>query len=126
MPYATEWETRGVVWRFWGVVTGDELLQSNHEIYGDERFDRLAYQIVDLTRVEQFAVSEDDMLVMAASDRAAALSNGNIHVAVAAKNADVKRLSAIYEAASVRSPWVQRVFETVEEARRWVDDLAAY
>lgn len=124
MPYSTEWEARGVVWRFWGIVTGEELLRSNHEIYGDSRFDEISYQIVDLTRVDAFAVTEDDMLVMAASDRAAALSNSRIRVAVAAKDANVKRLSGVYESASIRSPWVQRIFESVEDARQWVEEVA--
>jgi hypothetical protein len=120
LPHSTDWEPKGIVWTFWGVVTGEELLSSNHEIYGDPRFDALHYQIVDLTGVEQFVVSEDDMIILAATDRAAALSNGSMRVAVAAVDGAIRELSRLYAEASGGSPWRQEMFDTVAEAREWV------
>ena len=119
MPYSTTWEPGGVIWTFWGVVSGDEILRSNQEIYGDTRFDDLTYQIVDLTRVERFEVTRDDMALIAASDKAAARSNPNIRVAVAACDDVPRQLSLFYESAIAGSPWQQRVFDTVTEARSW-------
>ena len=47
MPYRIEWKDRGVRWIYTGVVTGQEALDSNYEIYSDERFDELKYELVD-------------------------------------------------------------------------------
>lgn len=120
MPYSTEWEPRVVIWTFWGVVTGEELLRSNQEIYGDERFDALAFQIVDLTDVESFEVSRDDMMVLAATDRAASRSNGDVRIAVAAHDELIRELSRCYEEATLLSPWQHRVFDSLAEARGWI------
>jgi len=119
MPYSIEWERAGVTWVYWGVVTGDELLRSNQEIYGSARFDDMTFQVVDLTRVERFDVTPDDMTVVAASDRAAALTNPNVRVAVAASDETVRRLSGLYAEVSKGSPWEQMVFDTVGEAQAW-------
>ena len=120
MSYTTAWEEWGVVWTFCGKVTGDEILQANREIYGDPRFDRLKYQIVDLTGVESFNVTEEDMAVIAANDRAAARSRPHVRIAVAAEDEIIKDLSAFYDAAMVGVPWHQQIFDSMREAREWV------
>lgn len=120
MPHSIDWERSGVTWTFWGIVSGEELLAANQSIYGDRRFDLMQYQIVDLTRVERFEVAPDDMIVMAASDRAAAISRPEVLVAVVATDETVVQRSLLYGAESERSPWEQRIFSTVGEARAWV------
>jgi hypothetical protein len=120
MPYATTWEDSGVVWTFRGNVTGDEILRANREIYRDPRFDQLTYQIVDLTAVERFDVTEDDMARIAVHDRAAARSKPSVRVAIAAANEMIKDLSAFYDAAMVGAPWRQRIFDSMSEAREWL------
>jgi len=120
MPYATTWEESGVLWTFRGTVTGDEILRANQEIYRDPRFDRLNYQIVDLTAVERFDVTEDDMALIAINDRAAARSKPSVRVAIAAADEIIKDLSAFYDAVMVGSPWHQRIFDSMSEAREWL------
>lgn len=108
-----------MTWTFWGVVTGDELLRANREIYGDERFDEIRYQIVNLTRVERFDVTPADMAVMAENDHAAARANPSVKVAVAASDETIRQLSLYYEAQSSDSAWDQQVFDTLSEAESW-------
>lgn len=126
MSYSTTWEESGVVWTFRGRVTGDEILKANREIYGDPRFDRLQYQIVDLTAVESFDVTEEEMAVIAAHDRAAARSRPHVRIAVAAEDEMIKDLSAFYDAAMVGSPWHQQIFDSMREAREWVTEPHRY
>ena len=121
MPYTTEWEDHGVYWRYWGIVSGKELINSNLDIYGDERFDRMKYQIVDLTRVSSFNVTRDDMLKVAAYDRAAALSNPRVKVAVIAQSTAIKSLTTLYDAENIESPWETRLFDTLDQARSWAE-----
>ena len=120
MPYATTWEESGVLWTFRGKVTGDEILRANQEIYSDPRFHHLTYQIVDLTAVERFDVTEDDMAMIAVQDRLAARTKPGVRVAVAAADEVIKDLSAFYDAVMVGSPWRQRIFDSMSEAREWL------
>jgi hypothetical protein len=122
MPYATTWEESGVLWTFRGQVTGEEILRANQEIYRDPRFHGLTYQIVDLTAVERFDVTEDDMAMIAVQDRAAARSRPSVRGAVAAADEIIKDLSAFYDAVMVGSPWHQRVFDSLGEAREWLTE----
>ena len=123
MSYTTEWEKNGVVWRYSDVVNGEELIKSNLEIYGDERFDIMKYQIVDLIDVNTFQVTRDEMLKMAAYDKAAALSNPRVKVAIVATIPAIKTLTELYEAANIESPWETRVFDSIADARAWVSPV---
>lgn len=119
MAYATEWEKHGVLWRYWGIVTGNELIKSNLDIYGDERFDAMKYQIVDLSKVSTFNVTRDEMLKVAAYDRAAALSNPRVRVAVITDLTAIKSLTRLYDAENIKSPWETEIFTDIEDARIW-------
>ncbi len=123
MPYSTTWTPRGVSWRYWGRVTGDELLRSNREVYGDPRFSGIRYQLVDLSEVESFDVSPHDMAVLAEADHAAARINPSIRVAVAAPNEMIRILSLYYEAESSDSPWEQQIFDSLADAQAWASRM---
>ncbi len=121
MAYTTEWENKGICWKYAGVVTGKELIRSNLDIYGDARFDNMRYQIVDLTDVEGIKVSAEDMKRIAAYDEAASLSNPYVKVAVVATSESAKALSIFYDNESSESPWETMLFDTVNEARFWIN-----
>lgn len=121
MPYAMSWKTGGVIWRFHGVVTSEDVIQSNLAIYGDSRFDNLRYQVVDLSTIEQFSVTSDALDEIAAMNRAASLSNPRLVVAVAATGEEALKLAEIYESAMSKSSWKVRVFRSVKDAEDWGD-----
>lgn len=120
MPYKIEWNANTVIWTYSGRLTGEELLQSNMEIYGDERFDNLRYQIVDLRAVESFIVDDHHMRKIAHLDRAAAYSNPRIRVAVVTKDQQGVHMNDTYSAQAPDSHWETRTFEDFDEAARWV------
>lgn len=120
MPYQTEWRDRGVYWTFTGVVTGEEILQSNFDIYGDERFDNLKYQIANLLEAEKIEVSERHMKKVAHLDAAAARTNKSVRVAVVARKADAIILQRLYEKHATDESWPTKLFDSVEAAEAWV------
>jgi head-tail adaptor len=119
VPHATHWSSRGVTWTFRGVVSGRELVEANQEVYADERFQRIRYQVVDLTNVERFDVTAADMRMVALNDHAASLLNPRVRVAVAATDELVRFLSLYYEGQSSDSTWDQQVFDTTAAAEEW-------
>ncbi|HKK19649.1 MAG TPA: hypothetical protein VJ952_13300 [Opitutales bacterium] len=120
MPYHIEWRDRGVYWTYTGLVTGDDILQSNFDIYGDARFDDLKYEIVNLLEAEKIGVSERHMQKIAHLDAAAARTNTNIRVAIVAREADAVYLQKLYTKHSKDHGWPTQLFESVQAAEAWV------
>ena len=120
MPYEIRWMTDGVLWTFSGVLTGGDAIQANLDIYGDPRFDDLAYQIVDISNVEQFKLESDELETTAAMDEAAALSNPRLIVAVVAPEGEALQVAETYRSAMRPSSWKVEIFPTMAEATAWV------
>ena len=120
MPYEAIWEDKGIYWKYQGILTGDDLLQSNMNIYGDSRFDNLRYQLVDMLDVESFDVETEAMEAVTAMDEAASQTNSSLVVAVVSTHIQAKRLVELYETTTGGSPWETEIFESVEEARVWI------
>tara|TARA_R110002111_G_scaffold230929_1_gene292143 strand:+ start:133 stop:522 length:390 start_codon:yes stop_codon:yes gene_type:complete len=121
MPYKTTWQRHGIIWTYTGVLTGEELLKSNLETFGDERFDEIRYQMVDLTAVEEIKVTERHMRKVAHLDMAASRSNPRIKIAVIATHTDGRFLSETYDRYTKgKSPWSTQLFTTLTEATAWI------
>lgn len=121
MPYTTTWHDRGIVWTYTGTLNGPELLESNFEIFGDERFDDIEYQIADLTGVEKFELTETHMRKIAHLDMAAARSNPKIKVAVVTGSETGVELTRIYQKhVTEKSTWEIGIFESLEDAKTWL------
>jgi len=121
MAYTITWSDKGIIWEYSGVMTGEDLINSNLEIFGDERFDDLRYQIADLTRVEAIDINEIHIRKMAYLDLAAARSNPNIRVAVVSSSEATAQIGESYANYSKeKSPWKTKIFSSLEEAQEWV------
>ncbi len=120
MPYETIWEEKGIYWKYKGILTGEDLLQSNTSIYGDSRFDKVHYQLIDMLDVESFEVDTEAMEEVTAMDLGASQTNPNLIVAVVSTHIQAKRLVELYETTTGGAPWETEMFESVEEARVWI------
>jgi hypothetical protein len=120
MPYSINWEPDGIIWTFQRILTNRDVIEANLAIYGDPRFDDLRYQIVDLSGVERFDVSNEALQEAAAMDEAAALNNPNLVVAVVATGEEAMDVAETYEAAMGSSRWKVRIFRSMKEAEQWV------
>lgn len=121
MAYTTTWLPHGVIWVYSGKLTGNELLQSNLDIFGDERFDNLRFQIVDLTNVDSLEVTEKHMRKIAHLDMAAARSNPRVKVAVVTTSDEGLGITNYYDQQTAeKSPWTTKIFSTFKEAQAWV------
>ena len=120
MPYEVIWFQRGVEWRYTGHVTGREIVDSIMSIFGDARFDSLAYQIADLTHIESAQVQEREMKQSAYLDRAASQSNPHISVAIIASTPISRKIGQQYIDNAKVSPWDIQMFENRSDAERWL------
>lgn len=120
MSYTIAWDNRGVVWTFYGVLTCDDVVQANLDIYGDSRFDELRYQVVDISDVERFDVSADAMEVAASMDEVASLSNPHLVVAVVATGEEGVAVAEMYLADMKDTSWEVRIFPSMADAGAWI------
>lgn len=90
MAYEIVWEPpNGLVKRHSGRVTGREILEAVRDVEGDYRFDTLRYVINDFSGCTEVNVSPAEIEEIAAIDRAAAVSNTKISIAIVATYPEV-------------------------------------
>lgn len=121
MAYKTIWKNKGIHWIFSGNVTGDEIIKSSTEIYGNPKFDTLRFQIVDFLAAESFDVTTEAMEEVSVMDLAAAQTNPVLKVAVIATDAQGARLVELYESTTGSAPWETELFTTLADAHAWID-----
>ena len=123
MPYTIRWGTHGLVWTYCGVLTGEELIKSNLEIYADARFPKLHYQIADLRMVREFKVLPEHMQRIAELDAAAFAVNRRIRVAVVASEVTGAHMNRSYDENSAAEHWRTKVFKDYAKANEWAHEL---
>lgn len=123
MAYTIRWGRHGLIWTYTGVLTGEELIKSNLEIYGDARFTGLYYQIVDLRAVREFKVLAEHMERIAQLDAAAYSVNDRIRVAVVTSEVTGAHMTRSYEQNTPEDHWETKVFKDYAKADVWAHEL---
>jgi hypothetical protein len=119
LGYELRWEDRGVVKRYFGQVSSEELLAPVISTEADERFDTLRFVINDFLEAKSVAFTQADIDTIAAHDMGAAATNPYIKVAVVAAQPEVIDLVRRYIQAAARA-YPTSIFATMAEARAWV------
>lgn len=119
MAFELVWETRGVYKRFYGQVTGEDLLHSVTKVESDHRFDDLRFVINDFLGVDEFSVTEENVLMISAIDSAAATSNPNIRIAIVATDSHIQALGKLYAHAPL-TVYPTEIFLNTGDARNWL------
>jgi hypothetical protein len=119
LGYELHWEDRGVVKRYFGQVSSEELLAPVVATEADKRFDTLRFVINDFLEAKSVAFTQADIDLIAAHDMGAAATNPHIKVAVVAAQPEVIDLVQRYMQAAVRA-YPTSIFSTMAEARAWV------
>ena len=122
MPYELSWEPSGVVFRFSGVVSDEDLVASNGEVYASPLFQTMKYQIVDFSMIDKLDVSYEIVRRVADSDRRASESNPDVKVAIITSAPFVRGMSNVYALSheAKGGTWTTQIFEREEDARGWV------
>ncbi len=126
MPYELIWEDHGVVFRFWDVITDDELVQSNLDVYSDPRFEKIEYELAIFQDSVTFAASAETVRHVAQLDAKASKKNSGIIVAIVASQMVIRGLANLYRLQHEVSSgqWTTKYFDSEEEARQWLAQSA--
>jgi len=119
MPYSIEWDKKVVRCTFSGNVSGKELIDCNMSIYGNPNFDDIRLRIFDMLNVTEISFNRDDVIIVAAYDRAATKVNPRVKCALVSADQVFYKLSDVYQNENVDSPWESKAFHTLSEALEW-------
>ncbi len=120
MPYKLTWQhPNGLIKRHFGNVNGREVLAANEQAEADARFDDLRYVINDFSDCTGLTVSPDDIVEIAAIDKAASKINPHILIAVVATLPDVLAATNAY-ANDPLNAFTTRAFSSMNDACSWV------
>ena len=121
MAYEVTWEGEGLYLKFYGTITAQEVNAVNNEMYGDPRFDGIKYQIWDSTDALKFELTERDADVAAATDASTVSYKPVCRCALVATDTEMRRLIERYIEKSLEkgSSWEFKLFERIEDARKW-------
>lgn len=98
MPFGLSWQASGVVVRYWGRVTLDDVLECHRRIAGDSRFDDLRSALVETLAVESIALGPVEIEQIDAFLKGPAWTNPNITAVFVATHPELIRALALYDA----------------------------
>lgn len=119
MPVKVTWENNELLWELSGTISTEEFHGINSDQYGDHRWDSLRYLIADFRDVKSIDLPDEELMLIQAMDKAAAQSNPYLKIATIANTEATIKIAEIYEE---DSPWECGIFETIEEARSWLNN----
>lgn len=123
MPYIFTEEKHGIVVKFEHDFS-DAMYEANKRILQHPRFELLRYQIVDLSSVRQFTISQQVMRKIAQQDVVSFARNPHMLVAVISPDLLMKGINRIYESQvqkiDAAAGWKVQMFDTEPQARAWL------
>ncbi len=92
MPCKVTWKDNELLWELSGNISAEEFHQINLDHQGDSRWNDLKYLIADFRNVISIDLPEEELIVIQAMDKAAALSNPHLKIASIANTNETKNL----------------------------------
>ena len=116
--YEVEWGDNGVYWKYYGDISGSEIIEVSQLIYGDPRFVEIKYKLVDFLDIDSVDLSKAEAAKIVKLHKAAALSNRNIENAVVAcSNGELANKFMFFFSSLC---WELLVFQDREKGSGWL------
>jgi len=121
MPVRLKWKDKGVVFIHQDAVTADEISRANSDFFGDDRSDRVRYQIIDFLGMTSIQATEMDMKMVAAHDIGSSSYLKAIRMAFVTDNPDFIKVTEAYRTTihKLSSDWCCEIFPDRETAEEW-------
>ena len=120
MPSTNTWEPDGLYRKFTGIISGEEILESNFELLLNPNFQTIKYVINDFTEVTGHSIETSHTKVYASTDEIASNSKVNLKVAIVVTLESLITLAKSYREEMIDNKFECDIFQTIEDARKWV------
>lgn len=122
MPYEVIWTDNGVIEKFSGIMSAQNLEDADKLVYDNHRFDNIRYWIVDLMEITDHTFQEDDPVIVAYIDHTASSHyKKNLNMAIASVLPSIMPLvhEYIQQSKSLVSTWYIHHFTNLKSAEDW-------
>ncbi len=122
MSYKLIFESSSTLWcRFFGKIDFADATMATNEFYSDPRSDETRVALWDFSEISGFNVSQIEVSEIAAIDDTASTYMKPLKVAFITRDPELAILTRHYiqEMALYGNRWDNRLFESIDEARRW-------
>ena len=121
MSHKNIWEESGVLVELSGILTNQDIFDSNMEIYGNDNFDHCQYQLVDAREIDGVDIDGDSIELLSVMDKTAISYKQYMRVALVGTNPQFIEFFSEYVNELDGSDWVAKIFDNLAEARAWVE-----
>lgn len=123
MSYKITWEDSGIYREYNGIVSAEDIINSNHEFYDDTMSQKSLYQIIDFSNICKLDADKQTIKHAIAMSCGHNLANKNIKIACVIKRSEiiVSIAECIKELIRIQPNWSFRVFEDIRVARKWLN-----
>ena len=122
MPYKIDWEDHGLLIKWTGKVTASDNIRSNGQMYGNQKFDTISYQICDFLDAEFTDYTDKQIRIISELELQASDWNKSLKVVHITKNPILIQVIKKYEKRMEPSGWKFMICDNMEDARKWVND----
>ena len=122
MPHSILWETDGLVRKFSGQVSGEEILKSNFALQANPKFQTIKYIINDFTEVTSHSIEQSHTNVYASTDEIISNEKGKLKIAIVVNQESLIELAKNYQSLMRNMLFECEIFQSVEDSRQWVEN----
>lgn len=124
MAHNTDWNEKGCIVHISEKLTYKEIEMINCELTSNYSFDDIKYFIRDLTAVNSFEISEDELEYEAYINLGASLYKKRLKGAFVIKLKKVEDYVKFYidTSKNIGNPWEQKIFSNFDDAFKWVNN----
>lgn len=103
-----------------GIVTGEQIINANKEIYNEENLYKQRYQIIDRSHCSKYEVFAEEIEAIAEIDNQASEKNPNIIIALVSTTSIQYGMTEMWRAYLKNDLFVTRNFSDRESANKWI------
>ena len=103
-----------------GIVTGEQIINANKEIYNEENLYKQRYQIIDRSHCSKYEVFAEEIEAIAEIDNQASEKNPNIIIALVSTTSIQYGMTEMWRAYLKNDLFVTRNFLDRESANKWI------
>ncbi len=123
MAHEIFWEEKGILIKFSGIVTQEEVHKIKDTIYRNGKYDTIKYQISDYSNVAEIILTTFDANILGILGRQSTRWNRwRVRNAIVTRDAQFIPIVNSYLKEMESTDWENRIFETLEKAYEWVNE----
>jgi len=120
MPYKNTWEQNGLLRKFTGVISGEEILESNFALHEDPRFSDIKYIINDFSEIAGHSIEEAHTKIYAYTDEIISNSKRRLKIALVVSQSEYIPIAESYRELMDGKLFECEIVNVIDDARLWI------